>query len=116
MSIAIAAPAGRATVLRRSSTAVWPVLALLCAVLLSPLLLVEVPPLLDYPNHLARLYVLAFGQHDPVLATMYVAHWAIIPNLAIDLIMPPVLHLLPVHVAGRLMLALVLLLPVLGTV
>ena len=31
------------------------------AALLLPLLLVDVPPLLDYPNRLARSYVLAFG-------------------------------------------------------
>ena len=35
--------------------------ALLCVILLAPLALVDVPPLLDYPNHLARAVVLAFG-------------------------------------------------------
>ena len=38
-------------------------LALLCLILLAPLALVDVPPLLDYPNHLARAVVLAVGRH-----------------------------------------------------
>jgi hypothetical protein len=88
----------------------------LCAILLAPLLIVDVPPLLDYPNHLARVFVLAELPHDPMLARFYAAHWSIIPNLALDLIGPPLIHFLPVHVAGRLLIAVSLLLPILGTV
>jgi hypothetical protein len=88
----------------------------LCAILVAPLLIVDVPPLLDYPNHLARVFVLANLSHDPILARFYVAHWSIIPNLALDLIAPWLIHVLPVHVAGRLLIAASLLLPVLGTV
>src|SRR5665213_2136688 len=86
----------------------------LCAILIAPLLIVDVPPLLDYPNHLARVFVLARLPHDPILARFYAAHWSIIPDLALDLIGPPLIHLLPVHVAGRLLIAVALLLPVLG--
>src|SRR5262249_6431206 len=63
-----------------------------------------------------RAFVLAFGSGDPVLSRMYAPRWAIIPNLGIDLVLPPLLHVLPVHVAGRAVIALALLLPVLGTV
>ncbi len=84
-------------------------LALLCLVLVAPLLLVDVPPLLDYPNHLARAVVLAFG------SSMYSPHWAIIPDLGIDLVLPPLLHVLPVHVAGRIVIGAAVLLPVIGT-
>jgi len=55
---------------------------------LVPILLVEVPPLTDYPNHLARSHVLAYGQEQPILNQMVVADWKIVPNLAIDLILP----------------------------
>jgi hypothetical protein len=85
-------------------------LALLCLVLVAPLLVVDVPPLLDYPNHLARAVVLAFG------SSMYAPHWAIIPDLGTDLVLPPLLRVLPVHVAGRIVVACAVLLPVLGTV
>jgi hypothetical protein len=90
-------------------------LAALCLILLAPLLLVEVPPLLDYPNHLARLFVLALGGNDPVVAAFYTVRWSIIPDLGIDLIGPPLIHVLPIHVAGRVLIGLVLLLPVLGS-
>jgi hypothetical protein len=84
--------------------------ALLSAVLLAPLLIVDVPPVLDYPNHLARLVLLAAGPDDAVLGPIFAPHWAIIPDLAIDVIGPPLLRLLPVHVAGRCLLGGILLL------
>ena len=94
----------------------WAALVGLCVVLLAPLLVVDVPPLVDYPNHLARAFVLASLPDDTVLARFYTPHWSIIPNLALDLIAPPLIHVLPVHVVGRLLIAIAVLLPVLGTV
>ncbi len=91
-------------------------LAVICVILAAPLLLVDLPPLLDYPNHLARLFVAAQGADDPLMAQMFTAKWAIIPNLAVDLIAPPLFRLFPVHVAGRIIIAVAVLLPVLGTV
>jgi hypothetical protein len=92
----------------------WATLALLCAALLAPLLITDVPPLLDYPNHLARLVLLAAGPNDPILGPIFTPHWAIIPNLAVDAIGPPLLHLLPIHVAGRCLLGGILLLNLAG--
>jgi hypothetical protein len=89
-------------------------LALVLAVLLLPLALAEVPPLLDYPNHLARAVILA-GQ-APELATYYAADWRLLPNLAFDLLMLPLLQLLGPHEAGRLVLGLAAALGVLGSV
>jgi hypothetical protein len=100
----------------QSPVAWWVALFVLCTMLLLPLTVVDVPPLLDYPNHLARAYVLAWGQQDALLSQMYAPHWSIIPNLAVDIILPPLLWIMPVHVAGRMLLALALLLPVIGTV
>ncbi len=99
-----------------SSRCWWASFAAVCLALLFPLLLVDVPPLLDYPNHLARMVILAANGADPVLARFYAPRWDIIPDLAIDVIGPPLLWLLPVHVAGRIVLGIVLLLPVFGTV
>jgi hypothetical protein len=90
--------------------------ALLSVTLLAPLALVDLPPLLDYPNHLARAVVLAFGAGDPVLSRMYAAHWAIIPNLGVDLMLAPLLHGLPIHLAGRIAIGCAILLPVIGTI
>jgi hypothetical protein len=94
----------------------WTVLIGLCVLLAAPLLVVDMPPLLDYPNHLARAFVLASLPSDPVLARFYAPHWSIIPNLALDLVAPGLIQVLPVHVAGRLLIAVAVLLPVLGTV
>lgn len=47
---------------------------------------------------------------------MYAASWHIIPNLAADLLITPLLYLLPLHAAGRILLALSLLLPFQGIV
>jgi PIN domain nuclease of toxin-antitoxin system len=76
---------------------------------------VDVPPLLDYPNHLARLAILA-GVADPALAEFYAPRWAILPNLATDLLVPPLARLVPVDVAGRIALAAILLLTLAGMV
>ena len=94
----------------------WAALPLLSVVLLAPLLITDVPPLLDYPNHLARFVLLAAARDDPVLGPVFMPHWAIIPNLAADVIVPPLLHLMPVHVAGRCFLGAVLLLNLAGVI
>ena len=94
----------------------WTGLFVMFAGLLVPILLVAVPPLTDYPNHLARSYVLAYGQERPILNQMVVADWKIVPNLAIDLILPPLLQIFPVLIAGRIVLALCLLIPTSGAV
>jgi hypothetical protein len=98
------------------NTALCCVLAGLCLALLTPLTVTDVPPLLDYPNHLARLFVLASLPDDPVLARFYAPHWAVIPNLALDLTVPPLLRIFPVHFVGRSVVALTVLLPLLGSV
>jgi hypothetical protein len=88
----------------------WLATLVAAALLVSPLFVVEVPPLEDYPNHLARMYLLAYGARDPVLSHMYAPAWHIIPNLGMDLITPPLVQVLPLHVAGRIVLGLVMLL------
>lgn len=113
MDLIDAAPVTR--IARDDGRVWWIALLLLCAILITPLLLVDVPPLLDYPNHLARMAVLAWPD-DPALSLFAALHWAIIPDLGIDLVLPPLMHVLPVHLAGRIVVACILLLPVLGAV
>jgi hypothetical protein len=94
----------------------WLALLATALALVAPLLVTELPPLLDYPNHLARMEVLAHGAGDPILSRMYATQWQILPNIAMDAIMPPMLDLMPLDVAGRCVIALALLLPFLGSV
>jgi hypothetical protein len=71
---------------------------------------------LDYPNHLARMDILANVPHDPELARIYGSNWQIVPNIGIDLAMPALMRLLPLTAAGKVFLALALLLPLIGVV
>ncbi|MBS0638249.1 MAG: hypothetical protein U1E70_23275 [Acetobacteraceae bacterium] len=88
----------------------------LVAVLLVPVALVQIPPIVDYPNHLARIVVLAAGASDPFLSNIYAIHWDAIPNIGMDAVMPPMLAAMSIYTAGRVMLAVAIVLPVFGTI
>jgi len=92
----------------------WVALAALSVILLAALLITDVPPVLDYPNHLARLVLLAAGSDNKVLGPIFAPEWTVIPNLSGDVIGLMFLHLLPVHVAGRCLLGGILLLNLAG--
>ena len=94
----------------------WAAFLLLAVVLLVPLGLTEIPPLLDYPNHLARMDILANVARDPDLARIYGSNWQIVPNIGIDLAMPALMHLLSLTASGTVFLALALLMPLIGVV
>src|SRR5437762_2357798 len=53
--------------------------------LAGPLLVCEIPPLTDYPNHLARYWLIAGGLSDPALAHFYQVDWAnAVTNVGVD--------------------------------
>jgi len=62
-----------------------------------PLFSTVLPPLFDYPNHLARMYLLVEGGNE-----FYAVHWEALPNLAEDLIVPPLGRLMPLETASKL--------------
>ena len=66
------------------SIAFW----LLALLVVTPVFLVAVPPLADYVNHLARMRVISVQGIDPNLSAFYKIDWQLIPNLAMDLIVP----------------------------
>lgn len=90
--------------------------AALAAVLVLPLFFASVPPLVDYPNHLARFAVLAASGADPTLDRLFAVDWAFYPNLATDLLAAVLARSLPLDVAGRLVIACAILVPVAGVV
>ncbi len=69
-----------------------------------PLLTAPVPPLFDYPNHLARMAILAAHGQDPLLNRYYAIRWGILPNLGMDLVVPWLAGFMPVIDAGRVFL------------
>jgi hypothetical protein len=92
---------------RRIACILFPLAALF---LLLPLAVVTIPPLHDYPFHLARADIIAaqFGQVDH--PTHYRIGSFLLPNVAMDVVTLGLTAFLPPIVAGRVFLALVLLL------
>jgi hypothetical protein len=67
-----------------------------------PLFSTTLPPLFDYPNHLARMYLLREGGNS-----FYAVHWAPLPNLAQDLVVPALGQFMPLEVASKLFLMMI---------
>lgn len=79
-----------------------------------PLFLTALPPLLDYPNHLARMHLLP-QLPDPLLRQFYAVAWAPLPNLAMDGIVPFLAFVMPLAWAGKVFILLTFVLLAGGT-
>lgn len=79
-----------------------------------PVATVPVPPLTDFVNHLARMGILADIGTNTALARTYAIEWAVIPNLIMDVMVPPLVHHLGLPGAGQLFLTMMVLLLVTG--
>jgi hypothetical protein len=88
--------------------------ALTC-LLLCPFAVTPIPPLLDYPDHVAEMYVIAQASHDLGLAKVYAIHWTVVANSGVELVMPFLLRFLPLWPTGDGFLVLTLLLPLAGS-
>jgi hypothetical protein len=81
---------------------------------LIPVWSVQMPAMPDYPGHIARMYYLTAGASDPILNRFYQIEWGFIPNLAMDLVVPPLTALFPLEDAGRVFISLCIVLWVAG--
>jgi len=81
--------------------------AILAAMLLLPVWIVAFPPLLDYPNHLARAFVLSHlnDPHFP-FRQFYRSDWGAYPYLGMDASLAVLARLFPIETAGRVYLSL----------
>ncbi len=77
----------------------------LCTSLTLPFFFIHEPPLLDYPNHLARTFILSHI-HDPAFtfSKYYKADWKPYPYILWDALMVALQKVLPVERAGKLLL------------
>ena len=75
---------------------------LLLAITSIPIVLHPWPPMSDYINHLARMQVIANINSDPDLARFYEIDWQVIPNLMMDLIVPSLVRVVNVYLAGQI--------------
>jgi hypothetical protein len=87
---------------------VLPAAIILLCIALIPLSLVHIPPLVDYPNHMARMQILADDGHSEYLSRYYRIRWDILPNLAIDVLVPALARLVGIEVAGKIFIGLTL--------
>jgi len=71
-----------------------------------PLFFVTYPPLLDYPFHIARAYILNAWSDLPTLQDWYDIQSFILPNMGMDLSLLLIGKFLPIESAGRVFIAL----------
>ncbi|HET9414919.1 MAG TPA: hypothetical protein VFO74_12455 [Pseudolabrys sp.] len=88
--------------------AYWTIYAILLMVSVAPVWMVTAPPLADYPNHLARMHILASGAQSEFLGRFYAVSWSVIPNLAMDIIVPALVNFMPLEIAGKVFVTLIL--------
>jgi len=67
-----------------------------------PVIWVTHLPLIDYPNHLARLQIHETLLSHSYLARFYEFRWMLTPYLGLDLVAAPFTPFLPVELAGRI--------------
>lgn len=79
--------------------------AIVVAALLVPIWMVDYPGMVDYPNHLVRCFILAHYHNNPLWPQRFILDLHPTPNLAIELIVVPLLRLLPLLVCGKIFLS-----------
>ena len=101
----------------RGLLAPWQTLAiylLLTVTVLVPVFSVRVPCLGDYLHHLARIHILTNAVYSPALQQYYVPHWRLVPYLGMDLPVALLAPLVGLYQAGRLFVAVCVMMPVLA--
>lgn len=62
---------------------------------------VEIPALTDYPNHLARAYIIHHAGHDTAMDAMYGLEWHISPYMLTDGLLEGLQYVTDIYTAGR---------------
>ncbi|MEZ5734631.1 MAG: hypothetical protein R3E09_02305 [Novosphingobium sp.] len=97
-------------------SSVWP-LVLAFALAAFAVLWASYPPLMDYPNHLARIWLLAGGAKQSPVSEMYEINWSqVSTNISVDWIASRLAMVLPFPVVDRILRLMMLLGPPLGAV
>ena len=85
------------------------------ALLAVPVLSVRMPPVLDYPNHFARIWLLTGGAEAPPVSGFYAVDWAgASTNMGVDVLAAVLGMAFPVSVLAPFFLVAALVLPPLG--
>ena len=94
----------------------WIATIVICLLCILPILAAQNPPLHDFPFHIARMYILAHWHASAALQDHYTIGSFILPNVAMDIMVPLLSLVMPLETAGRVFLALTILLQVTGCV
>lgn len=73
----------------------------------TPVFFCKYPPLLDYPWHLTRIFILDSWSTSPFIQDFYNINTLILPNTGLDLMALLLAKVLPVETAGRVFIAIV---------
>ena len=92
----------------------WCALSIVSAFLCLPVLTVTYAPLVDYPNHLARVHILYKYAEVPEYQSAYLRMREPRPNMAIELVVFPLLHFVDILAASKIFLILTVLLFITG--
>lgn len=99
----------------RPSTIAW-LFAGCFIIILLPFGLVSPLPLSDYPNHVARMHIIAHLADSAYLAKFYAVKWEFIPNLAMDILVPLMMPALSAEAASLVFAALAMFLMASGAI
>jgi hypothetical protein len=80
----------------------WPTFVLLCLAAITPLLVVDFPPLVDLPGHLGRYAVQTDLANRPELQPYFSYEWRLVGNLGADLLVEGLHAMLGLETAVRL--------------
>lgn len=90
------------------------VVVLASAISLLPFWLVETLPGLDHPAHFVRMQILTDALAGRPTSPFWQVDFHLVPNLAIDLVVPPLALLLGVDLAFRIVISIIAVLPIFG--
>ncbi len=100
---------------RRSTWRSPAAVALACLVTAVPILLFTLPPVMDFPNHLVRIWLLGGGAQIPPLSAIYEARWLqASTNVAVDFFGTVLVRTIGLAATANILLALMLIGPPLG--
>ena len=90
-------------------------LALCLLAALAPIAAATLPPVMDFPNHLARIWLIAHGAAEARLDRIYRIDWTKAgANLGVDFVSAAAMRALPVFAVSKGLIALAFLGPPLG--
>lgn len=88
--------------------------ALVFIVLVAPIWVVEIPPLVDLPNHAARISILANYDDSKFFREHFEVLYEPIPNMGMDMLLMPLAELVGIWTAFKIFLSLIVVLFVVG--